>query len=101
MEVFDIYSSIDHAQGPSPLTQVDFFHTKHRAIKKAHAEVAAKGHNLGHSDDIGQITNDPAPGTSEGELTPYQYPASQNMTAAYRRSRGNKETSQRSFHLAA
>ncbi|OCT46758.1 hypothetical protein CLCR_11253 [Cladophialophora carrionii] len=43
MEVFDIYHSIDHAQGPSPLTQVDFFHTKHRAIKKAHAEVAARG----------------------------------------------------------
>jgi hypothetical protein len=75
MEVFDVYYSLGQAQDPYPLTQVDFFHAKHRAIKKANAEAAVKGlpppktavsymdmasvRNFDHYDDVGQLPNDP------------------------------------------
>ncbi|EXJ65066.1 hypothetical protein A1O7_01406 [Cladophialophora yegresii CBS 114405] len=75
MKVSDIYYSLDQAQNPYPLTQVDFFHAKHRAVKKARADATAKGlpppksvasymdialvRNFGHYDDIGKFPNDP------------------------------------------
>lgn len=75
MDDFDFFYLDNHRPDPFPLTSVDFFHAKHRAIKEANAVAAAKGlppretaaryidmavvRNFDHYDDIGATPNDP------------------------------------------
>lgn len=75
MDSFDIFYTKNYRPDPHPLTKVDFFHAKRRALKAANAIATAKGlpprksgalyidmavvRNFDHYDDIGAISNDP------------------------------------------
>ena len=75
MDDFDFFYRDNKRPDPYPLTKVDFFRAKHRAIKQVNAAAAAKGlppsksvaryidmaaiRNFDHYDDIGVLPNDP------------------------------------------
>ncbi|KAJ9605032.1 hypothetical protein H2200_010421 [Cladophialophora chaetospira] len=75
MDSFDFFYIDSHRPDPHPLTKVDFFHAKHRALKEANAVAAARGlpprksaalyidmavvRNFDHYDDIGVTPDDP------------------------------------------